>query len=79
MKKLLKVLARRRPTVLITFPQERCSNGLSGFDIRRLAEEDFSVSQRFVASVFSTLGGRETDRKPRQQKKELILTLRPKA
>jgi len=81
MRGLLEILASRRATVVVTFPDHLCSNGLSGEDLRQISKEYFRVDERLVKSVFSTLGGAGFDmagsRKARQHADELILCLRP--
>lgn len=83
MASLLKTLASRRCKVILTFPDHSCSNGLSGQDIRGLAEEYFCVRTLLVDSTFSTLGGSGIDsieseiRGARRIAKEMILVMSP--
>lgn len=72
---LLALLARRRATVIITFPAGKASNGLSGDHVKRLAAEHFRIEEVKVSSRFSTLGGDTKHRAARQDADELILTL----
>lgn len=77
---LLKKLAENETTVLLTFPDHECSNGISGESVRQAAFKDFRVVESTVSSVFSTLGGPAagtTRRGARRQASELILLLRP--
>jgi hypothetical protein len=78
---LLATLSGRGATVIFTFPAGVCSNGLSGMFVRNCAKRYFAVQQHAVDSRFSTLGGRgaNTDRKARRERKELILTMHPRA
>ncbi len=78
---LLKKLAKNETTVLLTFPDHECSNGISGEFVRQAAMKDFRVVESTVSSVFSTLGGpavSETRRGARRHASELILLLRPR-
>lgn len=74
---LLKALGGVGCRVLITFPESRCSNGLSGHEIAELAEEHFNVTTKTVAGRFSTLGGNNDNRAARQASAEMIMTLTP--
>ena len=59
---LLKNVASRGATAILTFPDYDCSNGLSGNSVREIAAEHFNVCLLRVASKFSTLGGTGDDR-----------------
>lgn len=74
---LLEALGAAGCRVLITFPESRCSNGLSGREIAELAEDYFEVSTKTVAGRFSTLGGNNDNRAARQSSAEMIITLAP--
>lgn len=77
---LFEVVASRRSTAILTFPDHQCSNGLSGDTIRRIARKHFRVKEKVVDSTFSTLGGATkadgTGRLARHNRRELILLLR---
>jgi len=75
---LLEALACAKPIVLFTFPNSKCSNGLSGKIIQEIAQKHFYVQTKTVAGRFSTLGGNNLKRHARLKSEELILTLRPK-
>lgn len=81
---LLKNIALHEARAVLTFPDHDCSNGLSGHSVRETASKYFTVSEKQVASKFSTLGGtgddrgNEAGRSARKSAKELILVLRPK-
>lgn len=75
---LLAKLATRGCTVVLTFPREEASTGLSGIWIERHARRLFRVRRRSVSTRFSTLGGNGTNRDARMDAKELILILTPK-
>lgn len=75
---LLDSLAEAGCRAIITFPEARCSNGLSGTQIARLAERRFAVDTKTVNGKFSTLGGNGTTRAARAASAELIISLRPK-
>jgi adenine-specific DNA-methyltransferase len=76
---LLEGLAESRATVLFTFPNTECSNGLSGQIVRDTAEKFFNVKSKLIFGRFSTLGGNNFLRKSRLKSEELILTLTPKS
>ena len=71
LKNLLEALSKRRVKVVLTFPKEKTSNGLSGSIVRRLAEKYFLVKQKTVNGRFSTLG------KAHVSAYEVILTMKP--
>ncbi len=72
---LLDALADVGCQAIITFPASRCSNGLSGDQIARLARKQFMVQTRTVKGRFSTLGGNGTTRAARTSSAELIISL----
>jgi adenine-specific DNA-methyltransferase len=74
---LLGTVSERGATAILTFPQRRCSNGLSGSEVIQLACKHFKTEQHWVASKFSTLGGNNAHRDARRSTRELILVLRP--
>jgi adenine-specific DNA-methyltransferase len=75
---LLDALAERGCQAIITFPAARCSNGLSGSQIARIARRQFEVRTKTVKGRFSTLGGNNTTRAARTASAELIITLSPR-
>jgi hypothetical protein len=77
---LLDALAESGCRAIITFPKDRCSNGLSGDQIADLARRQFEVDTKTVKGKFSTLGGggNNTTRAARAASAELIITLAPK-
>jgi adenine-specific DNA-methyltransferase len=77
-RKLLEALASSKATVLFTFPNADCSNGLSAEIIQDIASENFTVKSKAIAGRFSTLGGNNSVRKARLKSEELILTLTPR-
>ncbi len=74
---LLDALADVGCSAIITFPKTRCSNGLSGDQIARLARRQFKVRTKTVNGKFSTLGGNGTTRQARATSAELIISLSP--
>jgi len=76
MRKLLNTLSSRGCTVVLTFPTEKCSNGLSGPVVEELARESFWVTRRSIKTRFSTLGGNTSNRAARRVSDELMLVLR---
>jgi adenine-specific DNA methylase len=81
---LLKTIARRGSRAILTFPNHKCSNGLSGSAVHKIASRHFHVKRKTVASRFSTLGGTSDDRgdaagrAARRYTRELILLLSQK-
>lgn len=75
--RLLETLAGVGCTVAFTFPQNTCSNGLSGLQIGEAAGKWFAVDNIGIQSRFSTLGGNNDNRQSRSHSRELILLLRP--
>lgn len=71
-------------TVIVTFPEEQASNGLSGADIASIGRQNgFRVTTRRLESVHSTLGGPSaaTAPGPRAARKtvdELLIVMRPR-
>ena len=76
MRDLLDTLSRRKCTVILTFPEEECSNGLSGMRVEEMAKQRFRVDRKEVWTRFSTLGGNVRDRAARKRARELILVLK---
>lgn len=74
---LLDALADANCQAIITFPTVRCSNGLSGAEIARLAKRQFAVKTKTVKGKFSTLGGNGSTRAARAASAELIISLSP--
>jgi len=74
---LFAAIHERGGKAIVTFPQRKCSNGLSGRKVAQLASEHFAVERHWVASKFSTLGGNNDHRDARHSARELILVLHP--
>ena len=77
-KHLLATLAGQGCRVVLTFPKEKCSNGLSGDALENMAKQYFKVARKSVKTRFSTLGGNTANRAARKVSDELMLVLRPK-
>lgn len=75
--KLLGSLAKAGASVILTFPEGMCTNGLSGKLIVEQARALFKIEQRLVSGKFSTLGGNNSVRKSRKPSRELLLVMRP--
>ena len=75
---LLELLSERRCRVLITFPANQASNGLSGDAVMAMAKEYFDVDSATIHGRFSTLGGNTIHRSARQKSEELVLSLVPR-
>jgi hypothetical protein len=78
LRELFEAISVRGARAILTFPQRRCSNGLSGRLVTNLANEYFETEQHWVAAKFSTLGGNNEHRYARRATRELILLLRPR-
>jgi len=82
---LLETIAKRGAKVILTFPDHKCSNGLSGYCIKKIAKEHFHILHKSVGSRFSSLGGtsdnrgNQAGRDARLDARELVLTLTPKS
>lgn len=77
MGKLLSALSEVGCNVIVTFPCNQCSNGLSGAIVVQAAEKYFGIERKLVKTRFSTLGGNGQNRTARKDAKEMILVLRP--
>ena len=77
MRDLLQSLSDTGCRAVVTFPNDRCSNGLSGPDLEHMARSYFKVTRRKVKTRFSTLGGNCRQRGARKVADELILVLKP--
>ena len=78
MEQLLQSLSRKEVSVIITFPQGECSNGLSSAWIKKEAGKHFAVNAISVNNNFSTLGGNKDNRGARKKMTEVILILHKK-
>lgn len=75
---LLKTVAANGATAIVTFPDKRCSNGISSYYLRQVAEKAFAtVECKTIKGRFSTLGGDGSHRDARQASQELVMVLRP--
>ena len=72
---LLSKLSSNGCKVILTFPSNECSNGLSGIQIEEIAREFFGVKRITVKSNFSTLGGNRIHRDARNKLHEFMLIL----
>ncbi|HVM50307.1 MAG TPA: DNA adenine methylase [Candidatus Acidoferrum sp.] len=81
---LLDTIASRGANAVFTFPDHKCSNGLAGDSVRKIAARYFRIRERQVQSKFSTLGGtsgereNEGGRSSRRHATELVLVMKPK-
>ena len=75
---LLLTLGSKRCRVVVTFPQLRASNGVSGEEVAELAREWFDVDTLVSSASFSTLGGNGAGRSARHRTNEMIITMFPK-
>lgn len=75
--RLMRTLAERGCSAVVTFPAGKCSNGLSGDLVTAQAARYFRIDKKKVGSRFSTMGGNNSHRQARMQVDELILLLRP--
>lgn len=75
---LLENLSKTGCTVIFTYPDRECSNGLSGDFVKYVSRNWYRINEKKVFTNFSTLGGNNGNRDARQPSYELILTLTPK-
>lgn len=75
---LLDRLAAKGARVILTFPKNEASNGLSGRIVCKLARKRFDVQKQEIVGRFSTLGGNNSHRASRLSSRELVLLLVPK-
>lgn len=78
LKTLLENLSHSGCTVIFTFPNNECSNGLSGDDVITNAKTMFKIDKQIIKGRFSTLGGNNNIRDARQESSELILLMHPR-
>ena len=76
--RLFSTLSDRGCRVVLTFPEEQCSNGLSGETLECMGQRYFKVVRKAVKTRFSTLGGNSANRAARKVSDELMLVLRPR-
>ncbi|MCB2199099.1 DNA adenine methylase [bacterium] len=72
---LLSNISSRGAKVVMTYPMDKSSNGLSGQLVEEIASEHFSVEKKLVKSRFSTMGGNSKNRDARSNTDELIIVL----
>ncbi len=75
---LIETLSSSGATVILTFPDEECSNGLSGDTVREIVGTYYDAEESTVAQRFSTLGGNNRGRDSRKASNELIMLMRPR-
>ena len=75
LERLLKKLAATGATLIFTFPEKECSNGLSGDFIVDTAKEWFEIQTITSNSKFSTMGGNNIHRDARMHYDELVLIM----
>jgi adenine-specific DNA-methyltransferase len=76
---LLSKLAGRQARVILTFPNDMASNGLSGPGILSVANAYYKLDRSYVKqSRLSTLGGNNESRASRSQTEELVAVLSPR-
>lgn len=75
---LLASIAGSGCKAVLTFPNDSCSNGLSGALVEEMSRTYFKVTRRSVTTRFSTLGGNTLNRDARRVADELVLLLAPR-
>jgi adenine-specific DNA methylase len=75
---LIATLCSSGATVILTFPDEECSNGLSGEAVREIVGTYYDSEEKTIAQRFSTLGGNNRKRDSRKASKELLILMKPK-
>lgn len=78
LERLVSSLASSGATVILTFPEEECSNGLSGAIVREVVQNWYEIEEKMVTAKFSTLGGNNSRRASRKTSNELIILMKPK-
>lgn len=78
MQDLLSKLAKRKCSVVVTFPAGQSSSGLSGSQILQDAKRLFRIEAETIHGRFSTLGGNQRQRSARAASEELVISLVPK-
>ena len=73
----IRKLADRNVRAIVTFPWGQASNGLSGEQIKKIAESFFVTNCKIIEGRFSTLGGNLVHRKARLPSNEMVLLLSP--
>jgi adenine-specific DNA methylase len=73
---LMQVLSSKGSSVIMTYPDGNCSNGLSGEDVLNISGKYFSIDQKVIKSRFSTMGGNNETRSARKNVNEMVLLLR---
>jgi adenine-specific DNA-methyltransferase len=77
LERLFTILGERGTRVILTFPREKTSNGLSGALVEAMAKKYFKCSKTILNGRFSTLGGNSENRKAHIPAYEIILVLSP--
>lgn len=75
LEQVFQLIADRKAKAIITFPANKCSNGLSGDLVKEIAKQYFKVEKELIKGTFSTLGGNNSHRPARQASSELVLLL----
>lgn len=79
LEKLFDNLSMNEVSVIFTFPEGKCSNGLSGDMVLEKARKSFRVEEALVKEgKFSTLGGNKRKRASRVVSRELVILMRSK-
>jgi len=78
LQRLVETLSDSGASVILTFPDEQCSNGLSGDTVKEIVGSYYDAEEKIVAQKFSTLGGNNRKRDSRKASNELLMLLRPK-
>ena len=78
LRRLVEALAAAGSTVILTFPEDECSNGLSGEAVLEIARSCYETRQTAVVTKFSSLGGNNRGRRSHRSSNELIVLMRPR-
>ncbi len=79
LQRLVESLAASGATVILTFPEDDCSNGLSGEAVLEIARACYETRETAVVTKFSSLGGNNRGRQSHRSSNELIILMRPRA
>lgn len=75
---LMSQLAKKKVSVILTFPSGECSNGLSGALVKKTVSKYFKIvdEDAHVRGYFSTMGGNGNNRPHKVESKEMLLLMK---
>ncbi len=77
---MMNLLSEKGAKVIFTFPEGKCSNGLSGDIVKQISKKYFDIEKEgeHIHGTFSTMGGNNKNRPAKMDSVELLLLLTPK-